>query len=382
MGIYTDPSQIESYNFYNYNYYDNLSEHDKIVFDHNQHYSIDKVDLHELRQAFFKSSFSNNLKTEWFIPNDSSVHKFKLPYHVSDNPDNWLDRDLDILKLLEKQGLLHIITEKNSSMPKTIVEKRPLNYYINSHGFRSPELIKPDINSDEDPCVAFLGCSHTFGTGIDQQNIWVELVCKELGYKPVNLGFPARGLDFVSFYCKYFFKAEIKNCKALVVLLPPFNRKTLIGSMIKHSDNVNQYKTYKEFLQMEWINEISEDFLTTPNSKFSEHLMILNNWENQVDIEPRKKSIKKHFAQDMSSIENKLKRGAEALSVIELLSKELDVPLLLYSSYTDFSYGGFKTNEQNKQIFDMARDGQHAGIYTNSIFAKKVIKDLKQKIDK
>ena len=112
MGIYTDPSQIESYNFYNYNYYDNLSEHDKIVFDHNQHYSIDKVDLHELRQAFFKSSFSNNLKTEWFIPNDSSVHKFKLPYHVSDNPDNWLDRDLDILKLLEKQGLLHIITEK------------------------------------------------------------------------------------------------------------------------------------------------------------------------------------------------------------------------------------------------------------------------------
>ena len=57
MGIYTDPSQIESYNFYNYNYYESLSDIDKKLFKHNEHYSANKIDLHDLRKAFFKSSF-------------------------------------------------------------------------------------------------------------------------------------------------------------------------------------------------------------------------------------------------------------------------------------------------------------------------------------
>tara|TARA_B100001057_G_C22782128_1_gene924085 strand:- start:163 stop:1311 length:1149 start_codon:yes stop_codon:yes gene_type:complete len=382
MGIYSEPSEIKSYNFYNYDYFNSLSEIEQLVLKHNEHYSGDNVNLHELREAYFKSCFTNNLKTEWFIPNDSPVHSFKLPYHVSDHPEAWLDRDIEILNILEKKGLLHIITEKNSNLPKTIVEKKPLNYYINSHGFRSPELIKPDINSQEDNCIAFLGCSHTFGTGIDQKDMWTEIVANDLGCKPVNLGFPARGIDFVSFYCKYFFKAEIKNCKALVVLLPPFTRKTLIGTFIKYFENVNKYEVYKDFLQMEWIKELTEEHLVESNNKFSEHHMLLDNWSNRTDIEPRKKSIKKHFEQEIVTVENTLKRGHEALSVINLLASDLDIPLLVYSSYTDFGDAGFKTGNYGEKIFDMARDGQHAGVYTNSIFAKKVIKDLKQKIDK
>ena len=388
MGIYTDPSQIESYNFYNYNYYESLSDIDKKLFKHNEHYSANKIDLHDLRKAFFKSSFSDNLKIKWIIPNDSSVHSFKLPYHVSDHPEAWIDRDIEVLNVLEKQGLIHVITEKNSSLPKTIVEKKPLNYYINSHGFRSPELVKPDIKSQEDQCIAFLGCSHTFGTGIDQKDIWVELVCKELGYKPVNLGFPARGLDFVSFYCKYFFKAEIKNCKALVLLLPPLNRKTMIGCMNDHNESDINLKLSKEFLQLEWIKELTEEYLHIEEfdgaigNGIADNLLLLKNWENWTNIEPRKLSIKKHFAQELHLIENKLKRGSEALAVINLLASELNIPLLVYSSYADFGDAGFTTNDEGKKIFDMARDGQHAGKYSNKVFAKKVIKDLKQKIDK
>ena len=61
---------------------------------------------------------------------------------------------------------------------------------------------------------------------------------------------------------------------------------------------------------------------------------------------------------------------------------ELDIPLLVYSSYTDFGDAGFKTNSNGKQIFDMARDGQHSGVYSNKVFANKVAEDLKQKFDK
>tara|TARA_Y100000768_G_scaffold144159_3_gene107585 strand:- start:33909 stop:35012 length:1104 start_codon:yes stop_codon:yes gene_type:complete len=367
MGIYTEPSQVQSFNFYSYNYYKNLSEIDSILYKHNQHYSDNKVDLHELRQAFFKSAFTGNVKIEWFVENDSNKHSFKLPYHVSDNPDRWLDNDPEILNILEKYGLLKLIKDSNTNNITSAIEKTSLNYYINSHGFRCPEL-------DNDPCIAFLGCSHTFGTGLDQDNIWAERVCKKLGYRPVNLGFPARGIDFVSFYCKYFFKSEIKNCKALVVLLPPFTRKTIIGSMIEHNKNISDYKIFKHFLQLEWINELKQEELY--NNK------ILRNWNNRTDEEPAQLSINKHFAQDLYNVENTLQRCSQAMSVINLLASELDIPLLVYSSYTDFGDAGFKNNPHGKKIFDMARDGQHSGIYSNKVFANKVAEDLKQKIDK
>ena len=365
MGIYTDPSQIQSFNFYNYNYYKNLTDYDKIIFEHNHHYSDNKVDLHELREAFFKSGFTGNVKLEWFEKNDSDKHTFKLPYHISDNPDRWLDRDPEILNVLEKYGLLELIKDPETNNITSAKEKINLNYYINSHGFRCPEL-------DNDPCIAFLGCSHTFGTGLDQDDIWPERVCKRLGYRPVNLGFPARGIDFVSFYCKYFFKSEIQNCKALVVLLPPFTRKTIIGTMIDHNENISNYKIFKHFLQLDWINELHE----LDNSK------ILRNWDNRTHEEPAQLSINKHIAQDLYTVENTLQRCSQAMSVINLLASELDIPLLVYSSYTDFGDAGFKSNPQGRNIFDMARDGQHSGIYSNKVFANKVIEDLKQKIDK
>ena len=375
MGIYSDLDQIKSFNFFSYNYYKNLSDLDSILYKHNQHYSADKVDLHVLRDAFFKSGFINNLKIEWFVENDSNKHSFRLPYHVSDNPDRWLDRDPEILNILEKQGQLHVTKDPNSNIPKNIVEKTTLNYYINSHGFRCPEL-------DNDPCIAFLGCSHTFGTGLDQKDIWPEIVSEKLGYRPVNLGFPARGIDFVSFYCKYFFKTEIQNCKALVVLLPPLTRKSVIGNMIKHTDNINDYNAFKEFLQIEWIEELKEDNFNNPEINFPPDQMILQNWKNRTEEETIQTSINKHYAQELFTVENTLKRTAEALSVIKLLSLELDIPLLVYSSYTDFGDAGFKTNSDGKQIFDMARDGQHSGVYSNKVFANKVAEDLKQKIDK
>lgn len=381
MGIFSDRKQIESYNFYNYNYFDTLSDSEKTIFEHNEHYSKFKVNLHELRQAFFESSFSNNLDLSWFIPNDEPNYKFRLPYHVSDHPDRWKTIDTDILDILQKKGILHVIKKKNTNIPKTVVEKEIYNYYINSHGFRSPEL-------NQDPCIAFLGCSHTFGTGLDQKDIWVQRVSKELGVNPVNLGFPARGLDFVSFYCKYFFKAEIKNCKALVVLLPPLNRKTIIGGMYDHNEKDINSSISKEFLQMEWIEELTEKYLHIDEfdgsigNGVTDNLLLLKNWENWTDVQPRKSSIKKHFAQDLHLVENRLRRGSDALAVIKNLSLELDIPLLVYSSYKDFTYGGFVKDSDGKQIFDMARDGQHAGTYTNKVFSEKVIKDLKQKIDK
>ena len=110
--------------------------------------------------------------------------------------------------------------------------------------------------------------------------------------------------------------------------------------------------------------------------------MILQNWKNRTEEETRQTSINKHYAQELFTVENTLKRTAEALSVIKLLSLELNIPLLVYSSYTDFGDAGFKTNSDGKQIFDMARDGQHSGVYSNKVFANKVAEDLKQKIDK
>jgi len=60
-------------------------------------------------------------------------------------------------------------------------------YRINSYGYRGSEF-------DSD-CVAVLGCSHTFGYGQLEQDIWPTLLGAELGLPVCNFGWPGSGSD-------------------------------------------------------------------------------------------------------------------------------------------------------------------------------------------
>ena len=83
--------------------------------------------------------------------------------------------------------------------------KQKIEYRLNSLGYREKEFDKIDWNSS----YVFLGCSHTFGVGVKQQETIPALVQAATGIPCVNLGIPG-GCNMLSL----FNSTRIKNSNA------------------------------------------------------------------------------------------------------------------------------------------------------------------------
>lgn len=64
----------------------------------------------------------------------------------------------------------------------------PVSYTINQRGFRYTEPTTDNV-------LVASGCSMTFGTGMPQDQLYCELVAKELNMECVNVGLPGTGPD-------------------------------------------------------------------------------------------------------------------------------------------------------------------------------------------
>lgn len=88
--------------------------------------------------------------------------------------------------------------EQNIKNPKTYKQLKlygwldtdSISYKYNKYGFRSDEF-------DDRPAGLALGCSHTEGTGIPEQNTWPSVLSKLLGIHIWNLGVGGVSLDTV-----------------------------------------------------------------------------------------------------------------------------------------------------------------------------------------
>jgi hypothetical protein len=67
---------------------------------------------------------------------------------------------------------------------------RPLSYNVNSDGFRSNFEFHRRKEKEVD---IFLGCSHTFGIGHYEEEVWTSIVSNYTGNTSVNLGMPSTG---------------------------------------------------------------------------------------------------------------------------------------------------------------------------------------------
>jgi len=63
----------------------------------------------------------------------------------------------------------------------------PISYSINEHGFRKTDVQKENF--------LFVGCSMTFGQGLNEEETWPHLVSKDNGVGCVNLGMPSSAPD-------------------------------------------------------------------------------------------------------------------------------------------------------------------------------------------
>lgn len=73
--------------------------------------------------------------------------------------------------------------------------KNPVHYQINPEYFRS-EHSYTELISDQTPVNIFLGCSHTFGVGHLEHNVWHHVITENTGVTPVNLALPGAGVEF------------------------------------------------------------------------------------------------------------------------------------------------------------------------------------------
>ena len=88
-----------------------------------------------------------------------------------------------------------------------------VKYKYNTHGFRGDEL---EYSSDKS--ILFLGCSHTFGTGINHEDTMAYLVSKSLGYKCYNLSLIGGSINLLFSYA-YHWIPKLKP--DIVVLMQP-----------------------------------------------------------------------------------------------------------------------------------------------------------------
>lgn len=128
------------------------------------------------------------------------------------------------------------------------VENRIINTIIYEKNKNYKNLLgdKIEINSDE---IVFLGCSHTVGVGVEQNQRFSQLASKELGLKEKNLAVKGSGIwqmHNTFFRCKF-----NKNQKVVLQLSDPyrinyFSNQTVTQDSFKNTKNKELLLTYND----------------------------------------------------------------------------------------------------------------------------------------
>ena len=100
-------------------------------------------------------------------------------------------------------------------------QKSKIAYKINEYGFRSDTFPEEEMRDS----ITFLGCSLTFGIGIQEELSWPALVSEHFNLKKINLGIPAGSLD--SAFRVYNEWQPVHKSKITCVLRPPGQRMEL-----------------------------------------------------------------------------------------------------------------------------------------------------------
>ena len=170
----------------------------------------------------------------------------------------------------------------------------PLTYTYNSQGYRCPEFDSIDWSNQ----VIIFGCSHTFGTGVsDEQTISAQLTM--LGWPTINLGQPGTGVNYQFINSVILNENKIKP--RAVIYNWPSPARTL-----QWVDNENQYKLWgswnSEKTDWGW-HYISNDFHSITESlwysravkvmwkcpvvEISRYSILCNNQSNIILLEPQ-----------------------------------------------------------------------------------------------
>lgn len=130
----------------------------------------------------------------------------------------------------------------------------PIYYRKNSHGYRCDDF----NNSNNDKKILTLGCSHTWGQGVFEENIWTNILSQKLNLNLVNL---AIGGDSVMGQVRkafYYFR-EFGNPKIVVAVFPLFRMEFPYVRNRTSDENFTEDKVPSRYM-IERITIYKDDF--------------------------------------------------------------------------------------------------------------------------
>lgn len=139
-------------------------------------------------------------------------------------------------------------------------------YSINSHGFRGSEF--------ESGGVAVIGCSHTFGYGQLEADIWPTLVGRSLALPVCNFGWPGSGSD--------------THSRVALTWLHRVQPRVVV--------HLDVYPNRREFMWSEWQNEIA----TGRDDAEWQSRLCLSETEQWLNTERNRRTVA-HIAQECAA---------------------------------------------------------------------------------
>lgn len=141
----------------------------------------------------------------------------------------------------------------NQAEEKLLDPKKDWKYYINEYNFRNNWDLKSSKKN-----IGFFGCSFTFGEGIHNDDMFVNIVSKELDMNPINVGMGGAGLERVA---RTFASAvNVIDFDYAVLTLPAWTRQmhlTPQGEII----NIIPYWPHNDYEKLnEIFTSVDEDF--------------------------------------------------------------------------------------------------------------------------
>jgi hypothetical protein len=98
---------------------------------------------------------------------------------------------------------------------------KTIDYRVNSDGFRCDHF-------DHRPGIAFFGCSHTYGVGLNEPDTWPYKVASHYNTQCWNLGAPGQGLMPGTYFAVNWLDQALPNLDAIVVMEPPRGRVPMV----------------------------------------------------------------------------------------------------------------------------------------------------------
>tara|TARA_B100000073_G_scaffold343328_1_gene347941 strand:+ start:5 stop:1156 length:1152 start_codon:yes stop_codon:yes gene_type:complete len=256
-------------------------------------------------------------------------------------------------------------------------------YNLNKNGHRCKNL-----DGDIGKGILFLGCSHTFGVGLNQQDTFAYKVAEHFGRECFNYGLPGKGLDTAATYTSLFLEddVDLNLIDAVVVYATPPGRVGFFNYYTKkdgdsyiaemqYSGMQNDELLMTNYYQGGYLNNLPQDHIVEMAEMFDLHngLTFLDVQKKldsglQPHIDNFRSNMWEHY---MFTKENNFIRDLHSINSIKCFCLENNIPLIVQEGSPTIA-----TKD------DWARDMRHFGKQTHTNISKDIISKLGIYLDK